>query len=54
MLFTRFGKLEGLVTKSDVATLMTRHVPFAGLLERKVDEDEGNSELRTEVVWEAR
>jgi len=50
--FTRFGKLEGLVTKSDIARVMTQHVPFAGVLERKGGKDLDNSAV--EVVWEAR
>ena len=52
MFFTRFGKLEGLVTKSDMTALMTQHVPFAGTLERKVDEQADDP--RNDVIWEAR
>ncbi|KAH8111035.1 Cl-channel protein [Phellopilus nigrolimitatus] len=50
--FTRFGELDGLVTKSDIVSLMTSHVAFAGALSR--DKNQENLRLPVEVVWEAR
>ncbi|EJD07614.1 Cl-channel protein [Fomitiporia mediterranea MF3/22] len=49
--FTRFGKLEGLVTKADIVSLMSSHIPFVGALAREERHEEGSS---PEVLWEAR
>lgn len=48
--FTRFGELDGLVTKSDIVSLMRSHVPYAGVL---THEPRGNDEPR-EVLFETR
>jgi len=48
--FTRFGKLDGLVTKSDIVSLMRSHVPYAGVL---THDPRGNDDSR-EVLFETR
>ena len=52
--FTRFGKLEGLVTRADMVSLMTSHVPHAGALacdERQQGQLDDN---QPQVLFEAR
>ena len=48
--FTRFGRLDGIVTKADIVHLMTMHVPFVGALADGGEREEYKS---PEVVWAA-
>ncbi|OCB86382.1 Cl-channel protein [Sanghuangporus baumii] len=48
--FTRFGKLDGIVTKTDIVTVMSSHVPYVGALAS----DQQHSENAPKVVFEAR
>ena len=51
--FTRFGKLEGLVTKADVVSLMSSHVPYAGALACDERQEDRLDETRPHVLFEA-